>query len=157
MVSDVLYRDEQLSQLSKRLNIPKTTVLDIWNSYLNYLWDRIYEGFTVKFLNVCYIRVDGRDIKEHETLAYISTEISYMLNISKDIVFRVLSSFEEYLIENLRKYYGYCIKGLVRIRYEKVEDGYRRVRAKKSTIYNGLDVTVIMLGSFKRKVEMYAG
>lgn len=153
MVKDIIYRDEQVCQIAKKLNIPKSTVTDIWKEYVYYLQERIREGHTVKFLNVCYMVVDKKDDELHETLAYISKEIGDILSVSDSMVYRVLTSFEEYLIHDLRNFYSYCIRGLVRIRLEKFKEGTYHVRLSKSKIYNG-NVRVVTLGSFKRKVEL---
>lgn len=156
MVREVIYRDEQVSQLASNLHLPKTTITGILKEYSCYIKEKLMAGNTVKFLNVCYIRVEGSPEREHETLAYVSTEIARKLGISPDITYRVLSSFEEYMIRDLRKFYGYCIKGIIRIRLEQTSEGVYRVRTKKSTRYNGLPITVTTLGSFKRKAEIVA-
>lgn len=156
MIREVIYRDDQVNQLSSNLNLPKTTITGILKEYSCYIKERLTAGYTVKFLNVCYIRVNGESEKEHETLAYVATEIGRRVSVSGDVVYRVLSSFEDYMIRDLRKFYGYCIKGIIRIRLEQTSEGVYRVRTKKSTRYNGLPITVTTLGSFKRKAEIIA-
>lgn len=153
MIKEVVYREEQVNQLARRLNLTKTVVENILSSYVSYLKGRLSEGKTIKFLNVCYLRVDGKDEETHETLAYVSNELGRDLGVSQSIVYRVLSTFEEYLISDLRNFYSYCIKGLIRIRLEPYGNGYK-VRTKKSTIYDGINITVTTLGSFKRKAEI---
>lgn len=153
MIKEVVYREEQVNQLARRLNLTKTMVADILNGYVGYLKDKLSKGETIKFLNVCYLRVDGKDEETHETLAYVSNELGKDLGISQSIVYRVLTTFEEYLISDLKNFYSYCIKGLFRIRLERYGNGYK-VRTKKSTVYDGLNVTVTTLGSFKRKAEI---
>lgn len=156
MTREVIYRDEQVNQLSSNLNLPKTVITGILKEYSCYIKERLMAGYTVKFLNVCYIRVNGESEKEHETLAYVATEIAGRVGVSNDIAYRVLSAFEEYMIRDLRKFYGYCIKGIIRIRLEQTSEGVYRVRTKKSTRYNGLPITVTTLGSFRRKAEIIA-
>lgn len=156
MTREVIYRDEQVNQLSSNLNLPKTVITGILKEYSCYIKERLMAGYTVKFLNVCYIRVNGESEKEHETLAYVATEIAGRVGVSGDIAYRVLSAFEEYMIRDLRKFYGYCIKGIIRIRLEQTSEGVYKVRTKKSTRYNGLPITVTTLGSFRRKAEIIA-
>lgn len=156
MAREVIYRDEQVNQLSSNLNLPKTVITGILKEYSCYIKERLMAGYTVKFLNVCYIRVNGESEKEHETLAYVATEIAGRVGVSNDIAYRVLSAFEEYMIRDLRKFYGYCIKGIIRIRLEQTSEGVYKVRTKKSTRYNGLPITVTTLGSFRRKAEIVA-
>lgn len=156
MVKETVYKTEQVAQIADRLRLPKQRVLDIWNMYVDYLISRVDAGESVKILNICYLRVNEKSLtkgeKVHETLAYISTEICRKLNITKEVVYRVLTSFEDYMIQDLQNFYSYSIRGLVRIRLERYGDSYK-VRVKKSTRYNGLDVYVITLGTFRRKVE----
>lgn len=155
MIKETVYKNVQLSQVARRLNITIESVHNIWNAYEDYIRDKIQNGYSVKFLNVCYFRVDGKTVEFHETMAYVATEIANKLNISKEIAYRVLLSFEEYLIDDLRNFYSYCVRGLLKIWIQKVEDGSYRVRSSKSTIYDGYDVRVVILSGFKRKVEIY--
>lgn len=151
---ETIYRDVQVAQLSRKLNIPKSTVSEILNEYVGYLKGKLDNGETVKFLNICYLRVAGKEEKERETLAYVSTEIGRKVNVGSVVVLRVLTSFEEYLISDLQRFYSYSIRGLIRIKLEKNHKGEYKVRTKKSTVYNGKDVYVTTLGSFKRKAEI---
>lgn len=155
MIKETLYKDVQLNQVAKRLNVSVSSVRSIWNMYEQYVQDKIFEGCSVKFLNICYFRVDGQPVEYHETVAYVATEIANKLNISKNVAYRVLLSFEEYLIDDLRNFYSYCIRGILKIWLQKVEDGSYRVRSNKSTIYDGYDIRVVILSGFKRKVEIY--
>ena len=151
---EVVYRDTQIEQIANKLGITKTSVESVWLEYVDRLKSKIAEGKTIKFLNICYLRVNGDEDKTHETLAYISTEIGNKLSISGTVVYRILTTFEELLIKDLQRFYSYSIRGLIRIRLEKNSKGDYKVRIKKSTVYNGYDVYVLTLGSFKRKVEM---
>lgn len=156
-MNEVVYKDVQISQLAKRLGLSKTTVTNIWNEYTGKIISKIEAGETVKFLNICYLRVNSRDLKKgedyHETLAFISHEIADKLSLSQTVVYRVLTSFEEYLILDLQKSYSYSIRGICRIRLE-LYGGKYRVRIKKSTKYNAEDVYVSTISTFKRKVEV---
>lgn len=155
-MNEVVFKDVQMSQLSSRLGIPKTTVTKIWDTYINRLSRQIEEGKTVKFLNVCYLRVNDTEVKKgegyQETLAYIAHEIADELSLSQVLVYRVLTSFEEYLILDIQNLYCYSIRGICRIRLERYGNSYK-VRIKKSTKYNAMDVYISTMSTFKRKVE----
>lgn len=151
-MNEVVFKDAQMSQLSKRLGIPKSTVTKIWDEYINRLSKQIEEGKTVKFLNVCYLVVNNKCEGYRETLAYISHEIADKLGYTQVLVYRVLTSFEEYLILDLQKLYCYSIRGICRIRLERYGGDYK-VRIKKSTKYNSMDIYVSTISTFKRKVE----
>lgn len=153
---EVVYKDVQISQVSNHLNIPKTTVNDIFTSYVNYLKGKIDKGETVKFLDVCYLRVDGKDESAHETLAYISHELADTLKLSPVVVYRVLTTYSEFLIRDLKKLNKYSIRGLIRIRLERNYKGEYKVRTKKSTVYNGKSVYITTTNFFKRKAEVLA-
>ena len=151
---ETVYKDVQISQVSKHLNIPKVVVRDIFTTYVNYLKDKLSRGETIKFLNVCYLKVGGKDESVHETIAYVANEIGQKLGHSQTTVYRVLMAYEDFLIRDLRKLYSYSIRGLIRIRLEKDYNGNYKVRTKKSTAYEGYDIYVTTTGYFKRKVEV---
>ena len=153
---EIVYKDAQISQVSNHLSIPKTTVNQIFSTYVDYLKGKINNGETVKFLDVCYLRVDGKDEQIHETLAYISHELADMLKLSQVMVYRVLTTYSEFLIRDLKKLNSYSIRGLLRIKLEKNYKGEYRVRTRKSTVYNGRDVYVTTTNFFKRKAEVLA-
>ena len=156
MKVETVYKDAQISQVSKHLNIPKTTVYQIFTAYVDYLKGKIDKGETVKFLDVCYLRVNGKDEQVHETLAYISHELADSLKLSHVVVYRVLTTYSEFLIRDLKKLNSYSIRGLIRIKLEKNYKGEYKVRTKKSTVYNGKDVYVTTTNFFKRKAEVLA-
>lgn len=151
---ETVYKDTQISQVSNHLNIPKTTVYEIFTTYVDYLKEKIDNGETVKFLDVCYLRVNGKDEQVHETLAYISHELADKLKLSQVVVYRVLTTYSEFLIRDLKKLNSYSIRGLIRIKLERNYKGEYKVRTRKSTIYNGKDVYVTTTNFFKRKVEV---
>lgn len=151
---ETVYRDVQVDQVATSLKLSKNVVENILTTYVAYLKKRLEEGETIKFLNVCYLRVNSKDESSHKTLAYVCTELGNTLGISSSVVYRVLTSFEECLISDLQNMYTYCIRGLINIRLEKNTKGEYRVRTKKSTIYNGDPIYVTTLGSFKRRVEI---
>lgn len=158
-MKEVVFQETFLNQIANRLTIPKSTVKKIWDKYTDYLIKKIDSGESVKFLNICYLRVNTKNLSKgegvFETLAYIAHEVADVIGESQILVYRVLTSFEEYLILDLQNFYSYSIRGIVRIRLERY-NGYYRVRTKKSTRYNGKDVYVTTIGTFKRKVEFAA-
>lgn len=149
---EVVYKRAQLSQLASKLGISKVQVSTVWELYVLTLQEEIAKGNTVKFFNICYISVEGKPLAETKTLAYIAHEIADELKLGKDVVFRILLSYEEYLIRDLRKSYYYSIRGLVGIRLVP-RNGYYRVKVKKSKVYEGMDIRVMAMPSFKRKIE----
>lgn len=151
-----IFKDIQISDLSYKLNIPKSVVNTILTAYIDYLKAKVLSGETVKFLNVCYLKVDGNPETTHETLAYVSNEIGLAIGQSQNVVYRVLSTYEESIIQDIRSMFSYSIRGLVRLKLEKDYHGNLRVRAKKSTIFDNYNIRVITTCSFKRKAEIMA-
>lgn len=143
-----LYRDEQVNTISYNLNIPKVLVHEVLTTYINMLSEKISNGEPARFLNICHIRVDGVKETKHETLAYTATELAKKLNQSSVVVGRILENYEESIIEDLKNGYSYNIRGLVNL---KMEGG--SVNSKKSTKYDGYDIRVMLIGSFKRRVK----
>lgn len=155
MIKEKLYRDEQVTQLARRLNLSKSVVEDVLINYVKYLRHRLDDGLTVKFLNVCYIVIEGKQEELHETLAYTASKIADNIGIDRNIAYRVLASFEEYLIRDLRNFYSYNIRGLFTIKLKNLGEGYGyKLRLKKSCAYKGTDCHITAINSFKRKVEM---
>ena len=152
-MTEVFFRKEQVEEISSKLNITKLSVEEIVFAYEDYLIKRLQLGESVKFLNICFLKRDKAD-STIETLAYTSTEISKEFNgrYSSEMILRVLTTFQEVIESNLKKFNGFSIKGLVRIRLVEYGNGYK-VRIKKSTTLNGEDVRVQTIGSFRRKVE----
>lgn len=152
-MTEVFFRKEQVEEISSKLNITKLSVEEIVFAYEDYLIKRIQLGESVKFLNICFLKRTKAD-STIETLAYTSTEISKEFNgrYSSEMILRVLTTFQEVIESNLKKFNGFSIKGLVRIRLVEYGNGYK-VRIKKSTTLNGEDVRVQTIGSFRRKVE----
>lgn len=149
---DIIYKREQLAHLASKLSISKVQVSTVWELYVQKLQDEIDRGNTVKFFNICYILVGGKPLETSKTLAYIAHEIADELNMGKDVVFTILLSYEEYLIRGLRKCYYYSIRGLVGLRIVS-SNGCYRVKVKKSKVYEGRDIKIRVLSSFRRKVE----
>ena len=155
MIKEWLHRDSQVDQIASRLNLTKSTVSSILTGYVNYLRSRLDEGNTIKFLNVCYIVVDGKSEELRETLAYTASKVADTVGVDRVVAYRVLSAFEEYLVKDLRNFYGYNVRGLFSAKLQNFGKGYGyRLRLMKSSAYVGSNVHITALNSFKRKVEM---
>ena len=148
---EISFKRDQIEEISFKVGIPKTVVYLVISRYVDYLKGRLEDGNTVKFLNICYLKVSGREEELHETLAYIANELGKDVGQSQNMVFRILLEMEEMVVKNLSELNAFTVRGLVRVKVENTFDGYR-VRVKKSTVYNGHDVYITTLPSFKRKV-----
>lgn len=145
---EIIYRSEQVDSIAGRLNINKNVVNLVINNYVQHLVSKINSGETVKFLNICYLRVSQKQLAEdRETLAYIATEIGSEVGVGGPTVLRILLSLEELICYQLLENRGFSIRYLVRIRMDD-----ETVRVKKSTSLNGKDVYAVVLGSFRRKM-----
>lgn len=153
---DTVYKSEQISILSDSLNISKTDVKAILDAYISRLTDKLEKGETVKFLNICYlVNVSKGRNGYHETLAYISNEIGTQVKIGKDVVYRVLSDFEDIIAQDVSRFYTYTIRGIIGISRCEYKKGVFKLRVKKSSVYNSVGIRVVTLNSFRRKVEYY--
>lgn len=150
-----VFKSEQVYALSEALGVTQTDTKKVLDSYINRLRTKVDSGETVRFLNICYLV--NRENKKyfHETLAYISTEIGIETKLGKELVFRILSTYEDMIVQDLRKFYSYVVRGLVRISVTEYRKGVYRVRVNKSINLLNADVRVVTLNSFKRKVESY--
>lgn len=152
-MSNTVYKSDQIYSLSKKLGLTNTEVKKVLDLYFESLLRDLNSGNTVKFLNVCYL-VCGKDKGSyHETLAYKCTEISKELKMGKNIVYGILSTFEDLLVLDLRRFYSYSIRGLVHISLEEYREGIYKVRIRKSSSMFNEDIRVVSINSFKRKVE----
>ena len=149
----LIFKDEQIANVARKLNLQKKIVKDVLEEYIGRLLNGICAGKTVKVFNICYLRVN-KDLstRETETLAYTATEVGKVVGVPSNTAYRCISSFTDQIVTDLQRDRRVSIRGLIRVQLN--EDG--KLRVKKSTSYNGNDVYVITLGSFKRKVETYA-
>lgn len=153
---NVISKYDQAELISKKLNISKSDVKLIIGNYTAYLQERINKGETVKVLNICYIKnMQDKNNTCRETLAYICGELSKMTGMGSVTILRVLTTLEEFIIKDIKNDNSYSIRGLIRVRYEKDDNGIGKVHIKKSVRYNGDSVRIVTLNSFRRKVEMY--
>ena len=111
----------------------------------------------MKFLNVCHINCENEDdyLNTMETLAYVATDIANLLGIGSVTVQRIFSALEDIIVDEVASDNGFCLRGVVRIRCVKNDEGERRVRVKKSVKYNGEPIRISTFNSFRRKVEAY--
>ena len=151
---DTVYKEEQVSRLASDLSLPMVKVVEIWDAYVDNLLYHIYCGSTVKFLGICYLRVNNETYDVRYTLAYMANEIAKKLSMSSEIVYRVLTSWQDIILSDLKKDRAYSIRRLATMSIEN-----NRLRLRKSAVYtgSGLEVRVMACPSFKRKVEGYAG
>ena len=147
-----VFKEEQIDIVSRKLNLPRVVVKDIVEKYVDYLVKEMCSGRTVKVFNICYLRVtvEGSEC-EKPTMAYIATEIGKELSLGGVTVLRVLSFFEDQIVNDLQKGNGFTLRGLIRIQTAE-ENGSTRLRIRKATCYNSAPVYVSTLGSFRRRV-----
>ncbi|MGV3076274.1 HU family DNA-binding protein [Clostridium baratii] len=145
--SDLIY------SLSKVVGVPQSDVKRVVDAYVSRLKHRLENGETVKFLNICYLVNNENKHYYHETLAYISTEIGNETKLGRELVFRILSSYEDMIVHDLRKFYSYGVRGLVKFRYTEYTKGVFKVRVNKGSNLDS-NIRVVTLNSFKRKVEV---
>lgn len=148
-----VFKSDQIYSLSKALSISQADTKRVLDCYIDRVKTKVDNGETVKFLNICYLVNKENDKYYHETLAYISTEIGYETKLGKELVFRILSTYEDMIAQDLRKFYSYVVRGVVRISLTEYEKGVYKVRINKATNLLNTSVRVVTLNSFKRKVE----
>ena len=140
--------------LSRVIGVHQTDVRRVIDAYVDRLKKRLYNGESIKVLNICYlINKDSTKKYYHETLAYISSDIGEETKLGKELVFRILTSYEEMIIRDLRKFYSYGIRGLVKFRNTEYTRGVYKVRVNKSSMLDS-NIRVVTLNSFRRKVEL---
>ena len=148
-----VFKSDQIYVISKKLGIPQTEVRRVLDCYCEKLRNDLEEGKTVKFLNICYLVNRCNKVYYNETLAYISHEIGLKTKLGKELVYRVLLTLEELITKDLCSSFSYVIRGLVSISLIEYNRGTYKVRIRKSESLSHLDIRVLTLNSFKRKVE----
>lgn len=147
-----VYKQEQVFELSRKIGIAQTDVKKVLDCYISRIRNKLLQGETIKFLNICYLSYDNGNTYK-ETISYISTEIGLELGISRELIYRVLVEFEEIILDDLKRFYTYTIYGLVKISIEEYKKGIFKLRLRKSSSLANMDIRVIAVSSFKRKVE----
>ena len=81
------FKRELIEYIHCTLNIPRTTIDSVINGYVEYLKGKLESGQSVKFLNVCYLKVksDTEDSIQ-ETLAYTAVEVGKQLRKDCNVV-----------------------------------------------------------------------
>lgn len=146
-------KEDLIYSLGKKVGVPQTAVRYVIDMYISRLEDRLSRGETIKFLNICYLSNSENKDYYHETLAYISHEIGIETKLGKELVFRILSSYEDMIIQDLRKFYSYGVRGLVKFRFVEYTEGVYKVRVNKGSNLDS-NIRVVTLNSFRRKVEL---
>lgn len=152
-MANAIYKSEQVYALSKKVGVSQKDVKIVLDMYINGLIEKVNNGESVKFLNICYIVNSGNKTHYHKTLAYVSTEISNKVNLGKDLVLGILLSYEELIIKDVRKFYSYVVKGLFKVYLEEYKKNVYKVRVKKASNFRNMGIRVVSINSFKRKVE----
>jgi len=150
---ETVYKSEQVYLISEKLGLSQKDVKRILDNYVGRVISKINKGESVKFLNICYFVFDESRVRYHETLAYISSEIGSELKIGKEVVYRVLSEFDNFVATDLKKFYSYTVRGLFSIGLEEYKKGIYKVRVRKSSSLRDIGVRIVTINSFKRKVE----
>lgn len=148
-----VYKTDLIYSLSKAVRVPQTDVKRVVDIYTERLKRKLNNGETIKFLNICYLVNSDNSQYYHETLAYISTEIGNESKLGKELVFRILTTYENMIAQDLRKFYTYGVRGLVKFRYTEYRKGVCKVRVNKGSNLDS-NIRVVTLNSFKRKVEV---
>lgn len=146
-------KEDLIYSLGKKVGVTQSDVKRVIDAYVARLRDKLEQGETIKFLNICYLVNSENRQYYHETLAYISTEVGEETKLGKEFVFRILYSYEDMIIQDLRKFYSYGIRGLVKFRYTEYCRGVSKVRVNKGSNLDS-NIRVVTLNSFKRKVEI---
>lgn len=110
---ETLYRDDLVEIVSKECKLPKTTIKQIIIDYTNYIYKQTAEQQTVKFIHLFY--VENNENKDHETLAYICSELAKGKSYSGKTVQNVLETYEVSLLNELLKGKGISIYGVAKV------------------------------------------
>ena len=147
-----VYKSDQVYALSKSTGVTQSDVKRVIDIYTNRLKEKLSNGESIKFLNICYLINSDNKKYYQETLAYISTEIGRETKLGKEMVFRILKTYEDTIAQDLKKFYTYGVRGLVKFRCIEYTEGVYKVRVNKGTNLDS-NIRVVTLNSFKRKVE----
>ena len=149
---EVVFKQEQFKLVSKKVNLPFTKVSEVLNSYIQYLKDEITNGNTVRFLNICYIKVDGNGCKNLKTRAFIATELSKEVDVSSSVIMGILDRYEELIEKDVTSFFPYTIKGLLRIKIDDSPKG-NKLHIYKTSEYNNLPIRIYTIRQFKYRCE----
>lgn len=150
---EVNFRDAQVDEIVSKLNINKSQVEEIVIGYVDYLKNKLTLGESIDVLGICSIVYDG-DKKSRlvEPLGYVAYELADLLNQSNITVKRVLDTWQEVIEKLITTNKPVTIKGLIRLKTNE-EKGKVKLRIKKSTTLNNVEVRISTNDFFRRKVE----
>lgn len=147
-------KEDLVYSLSKKVGVSQSCVKQVIDTYVDRLKNQLNEGKTIKFLNLCYLVNNNNGKPDYnETLAYTSNIIGQETRLGKHLVYRILHSYEEMIIEDLKKFYCCGVRGLVKFRYIEYERGIYKLRVNKGSNL-GSHIKVVTINSFKRRVEL---
>lgn len=145
-MSEITGISVQAEKIAERLNISKYFVKPVLVSYIDFILDQIRSGNTVKFLNVCIIRINKNPRENCETRAYIANKLSTK-EVSPVVVARILEEYEQCIVEDLKDGGIYRMQGLCTIGYNN-----NSLSCRKSTKISGHHIVISFVERFKRRV-----
>lgn len=147
-----VYKREQITLISRRLNTTETMIKSVLDEYQEYILGKLNRGESVKFLRICWMRNSDNKEENYDTLGYVAHEIGSKLGLSKDTVLRILQTFEELITDEVRKFYVFVIRGVCKIWLCEYREGNYKLRLSKSTSLPH-NISARAISSFKRRVE----
>lgn len=154
---NTIFKSEQIYLVSNMTGLSLSDVGRILDSYNKRVSSRVSKGETVKYLNICYLVCNKEKDNFMDTLAYTCYEIARELGYSRDVVLRVLLSYNDMIVDSVKRFYPVTVKGVVAIKLIEYDRGIYKVRLSKSGRFKHDDVRICTLSSFRRKVEGYDG
>lgn len=163
----VVFKNEQVDMIAKRLNIYSITVRNIIDAYIDYLITELNDLKPVKVLSICYIQLKDRQTLSlegnipRETLAYTAYELSKIVNISSSIVYRVLIEYQNYIIKTIESGGRFVIRSLVviykesTVNYKGIEKTHLRVKRSCSLVDNDYLYKITPTSYFRGLIEKY--
>lgn len=159
---NVLYREAISDIVAEKLRLSKVDTDLILYNYIKYMQEKLTTESSVNILNICYIinnDVYDSDNYTKETMAYVSTELAKITNMGSETINRVLLTLQDMIISEVDTDKSYCLRGLIRVRYVKDENGVVKPRVRKSSVFNSYNkYRISATNFFRRKVgESNAG
>jgi hypothetical protein len=151
---ETLSKVDDIQYISSKMKVPRNKVKLIIDTYIKYVKEKISSGETIGFLRICDFVVKDYD-GPRETLGYVCHEVGNKIDVPGDLVKNVLLYYETSIINDLKKYRGHTITGVMRLRMIKSYNGKIVLdAARSSSIVRGSSVYLSARKSFKRKVEV---
>lgn len=108
-----IYRDDMVEIVARECKLPKSTVKKVIIDYTDYIYKETSIQHTVKFLHLFYI--ENKENKDHETFAYVCTEIAKEKEYNGKTVQNVLETYEQCLLDELLNGKGISIYGVAKV------------------------------------------